>query len=62
MAVRPIYLSSVCTPKARFEKYGLIISQEKCLTPYASAVIDNFAEVGLALNISSDLASKSSDP
>lgn len=32
--------------------------QEKCLTPYASGVINNFAEAGVAFNISSDLASK----
>lgn len=31
---------------------------EKCLTPHASGVVNNFAEVGLALNISSDLAGK----
>lgn len=29
---------------------------KKCLTPHASGVVNNFAEVGLALNISSDLA------
>ena len=33
-------------------------SKEKCLTPHASSVTNNYAEVGLSLNISSDLASK----